>query len=81
MLRSDGSTHGLVWMSRRVLIGIGACAALTVSAAAVGWLIKSSQHADRPPLYAVVAFILAVAAGAVGLSLTIRAVRGPRRRF
>lgn len=68
-------------MSRSVVIGVGACAALIVSAAAVGWLVKSSQHADRPPLYAIAAFIIAVVVGAVGFLLVIRAVRSSSRRF
>jgi hypothetical protein len=61
---------------RHIVSGIAACTALIASALAIGWLIRSSQHADRPPLYAVVALLFAIVAGAAGLVLTVRTAKG-----
>ena len=64
---------------RHVLTGIVACTALAASALTIGWLIKSSEHADRPPLFAIVAFLFAMVAAAAGLVLGVRTATGLMR--
>ena len=66
-------------MRHHVLRGIAACLALAASALAIGWLIRSSAHPDRPPLYAVAAFLFAVVTAATGLTLGVRAASQARR--
>lgn len=58
--------------TRYFLTGIAACTALVASGVAIAWLIRSSEHADRPPLYAIVALLFAIIAGTGGLALGIR---------
>ncbi len=58
--------------TRYFLTGIAACTALVASGVAIAWLIRSSEHADRPPLYAIVALLFAIVAGTGGLALGIR---------
>jgi hypothetical protein len=66
--------------SRRYIVsGIGACTALAASAGTIGWLIKSSEHADRPPLYAITALLFAIVAGAAGLVMGVRTAKGLMR--
>lgn len=71
-------------MRRHIATAIGACAALAVSAWTIGWLRTSSEHADRPPLFAIAALLVAVVAGAVGLVLCVRVakrvLRNPSRQ-
>lgn len=55
--------------------GFVACCSLAASALTFGWLIKSSSHADRPPLYAIIVFLFALGAAVVGLGLGVRTVR------
>jgi hypothetical protein len=55
-----------------IVSGIAACLALAASAWTIGWLIKSSEHADRPPLFAIVAFVFAIVAAAAGLVVGAR---------
>jgi hypothetical protein len=62
--------------SHRIITGVAACIALSASAVILGWLVKSSEHPDRPPMFALVAFLLAVAVGASGLVLGSRAAKG-----
>lgn len=62
-----------------VVNGIAACSALVASALAIGWLIKSSEHADRPPLFAIAAFVFAIVAAAAGLVLVVRTANGLMR--
>lgn len=62
-----------------IVSGIAACAALAVSALTFAWLIKSSAHPDRPPLFAVVAFLFAIGAAATGLVLGVRTANGLMR--
>ena len=59
--------------------GIAACSALAASALMFGWLIKSSAYPDRPPLFAVVAFVFAIVAAATGLVLGVRTANGLMR--
>ena len=59
-------------MRRPIVSTIVACAALGLSGLTIYWLRISSAHADRPPLFAVAAFLLAVVAGIVGLVLAAR---------
>ena len=47
-------------MRHRIVTAIAACSALAVSAWTIGWLKRSSEHADRPPLFAIAAFLVAV---------------------
>ena len=60
--------------TRYFLTGIAACTALVASGVAIAWLIRSSEHADRPPLYAIAALLFAIVAGTGGLTLCIRTV-------
>jgi len=64
---------------RHFVNGIAAGAALAASAGAIGWLIKSSEHADRPPLYAIVALLFAIVTGAAGVVLGVRTANGLMR--
>jgi hypothetical protein len=64
---------------RHIVLGIAACAALVASAVAIGWLVQSSGHADRPPLFAVVALLFALIAGTAGLVLGVRTAIGLMR--
>jgi uncharacterized membrane protein YcjF (UPF0283 family) len=66
-------------MRRHIVTAIGACTALAVSAWMIGWLRRSSEHADRPPLFAIAALLVAVFAGAVGLLLCVRVANGVLR--
>jgi hypothetical protein len=68
-------------MSRLAYIesGIAACMALAASASAIAWLIKSSEHPDRPPMFAIAALLFAIAAGATGLVLGVRTAKGMTR--
>jgi hypothetical protein len=64
---------------RHIVMGIAACTAFAASGWTIMWLIKSSQHPDRPPLYAIAAFLFAIGAAAAGLVLTIRTATGLMR--
>ena len=66
-------------MRHHVLRGIAACSAVAASALAVAWLIRSSVHPDSPPLFAVAAFLFAVATAAAGFALCVLTVRGVMR--
>ena len=66
-------------MRLRILTALAACTALAVSALMIGWLRRSSEHADRPPLFAIAALLVAVFAGAVGLVLCVRVVKSVLR--
>ena len=59
-------------MRRQIVTAVSACTALAVSAWTIGWLRRSSEHADRPPLFAIAALLVAVVAGVVGLVLCVR---------
>ena len=65
--------------SRHLVSGIAACTALAASAGAIAWLIKSSQYAERPPMFAVAAFVFAVAAAIAGVAMAVRTASGLRR--
>jgi uncharacterized membrane protein YcjF (UPF0283 family) len=62
-------------MRRHIVTAVSACAAFAVSAWTIGWLRKSSEHADRPPLFAIAAFFVALVAGVVGLLLCVRVAK------
>jgi uncharacterized membrane protein len=66
-------------MRRRILTAVFACTAFAVSALTIGWLRRSSEHADRPPLFAIAAFIVALVAGLVGLLLCVRIAKSVLR--
>jgi hypothetical protein len=63
---------------RPLLTALAAAAALAASALAFVWLQVSAQHADRPPMFAIAAFVFAVGAAVEGVRLALRAVRGMR---
>lgn len=62
--------------NHRTITALTALIPLVASALIIVWLIRSSQQPDRPPMFAVVAFILAVAFGARGIMLGVRAAKG-----
>ena len=66
-------------MRRSIVTAISACGALAVSAWMIGWLRRSSEHADRPPLFAIAALLVAVLAGVVGLVLCVRVAKSVLR--
>ena len=66
-------------MRRHILTALGACTGLAVSAWTIGWLWRSSEHADRPPLFAIAALLVAAFAGVVGLVLFVRVVKSVLR--
>jgi uncharacterized membrane protein YcjF (UPF0283 family) len=68
-------------MRRHILTAVAACAAFAVSAWTIGWLRRSSEHADRPPLFAIAALLVAVVAGGVGLLLCVRVANGVLRNL
>ena len=59
-------------MRGHLMLALGACSALVVSAGAIDWLRRSSEHVDRPPLFAIAALLVAVLAGVLGLVLCVR---------
>jgi hypothetical protein len=68
-------------MSLRLIVsGIAAFTALAASALSIGWLIKSAEHPDRPPLFAIVAFLFAIVTGTAGLVLSVRTANNLMRR-
>jgi len=66
-------------MARHIVTAIGACTGLAVGAWTIGWLRRSSEHADRPPLFAIAALLVAVFAVVVGLVLCVRVVKSVLR--
>ena len=59
--------------------GFAAGIALLASVSSIGWLIKSSVHPDRPPMFAIAALLFALGSGATGVALARRAVTGMMR--
>jgi len=68
-------------MRRHSVTAVVACTAFAVSAWTIGWLRRSSEHADRPPLFAIAALLVAVVAAAVGLLLCVRIAKSVLRNL